>query len=165
MRPRIITPATAVITLDRAKLQCKLDGDARNEEVTDAIESARAYVEAYIGQPIGEQVLEYTYTDWAGSVVLPCDVTELLAVSAAGVPVLPLPALTGRTLTLSATAPVVVRIKCGFTSVNVPGPVKSSMLLMIGDLIVNQQGQTDTQLYQNAAFENMLWPWRERLAL
>ena len=165
MNPKIITPATQVIDLTRAKLQCKITGNERDAELLDAVAAARDYAEAYLGLPVGEQVLEYTYRTWCGSVVLPCDVTELVAVTAAGVSVLPLPTLDDRTLKLTATAPVVVRIKCGWTAGTLPATVKQAMLLLITDLIRNPQAQSDIQLYRNQAFENMLWPHRERLPL
>lgn len=165
MNPKIITPAAQVIDLTRAKLQCKITGNERDAELLDAVAAARDYAEAYLGLPVGEQVLEYTYRTWCGSVVLPCDVTELVAVTAAGVPVLPLPTLDDRTLKFAATAPVVVRIKCGWTAATLPATVKQAMLLLITDLIRNPQAQSDIQLYRNQAFENMLWPHRERLPL
>lgn len=165
MNPKIITAAVQVIDLDRAKLQCKITGSERDADLIDAIAAARDYAQAYTGVPVGEQVLEYTYRTWCGSVVLPCDVTELVAVTAAGVPVLPLPDLDDRTLTLDATAPVVIRIKCGWTAETLPATVKQAMLLLITDLVRNPQAQSDVQLFRNQAFENMLWPHRERLPL
>ncbi len=165
MNPKIITPAAQVIDLPRAKLQCKITGSERDADLTDAIAAARGYAQAYLGLPVGEQVLEYTFRTWCGSVVLPCDVTELVAVTAAGAPVLPLPVLDDRTLTIEATAPVVIRIKCGWTADTLPSTVKQAMLLLITDLVRNPQAQSDVQLYVNQAFENMLWPERERLAL
>lgn len=165
MNPKIISGPTPVIDLARAKLQCKITGDDRDADVADAVDAARGYVEAFLGVPVGEQVREYTYSTWCGRVVLPCDVTELQAASAAGVPVTPLPSLVDRLLVMTATAPVVVRIKCGYTAETLPGTVKAAMLLMIADLVRNPQAQSDVQLYKNHAFENLLWPSRERLPL
>jgi len=73
--------------------------------------------------------------------------------------------LQDRTLALDATAPVVIRIKCGWTPETLPGTVKAAMLLVIAELVRNPQAHTDVQLYKNQAFENMLWPHRERLSL
>jgi len=165
MNPKIITPATQVIDLTRAKLQCKITGSDRDAELADAIAAARDYAEAFLGLPVGEQVLQYTYRTWCGRAVLPCDVTEVLSVTAAGAPVLPLPVADGRTLTLTAVAPVVVTIKCGWTAATLPATVKQAMLLLITDLIRNPQAQSDVELFRNQAFENMLWPHRERLPL
>jgi hypothetical protein len=167
MKPRIVTPADplTVIDLARARLQCKLTGTDRDADVIDAIAAARAFVEAEIGLPVGEQVREYTWATWSGSAVLPCDVTELLAVTTAEVAVTPLPALAGRTLTVAATAPVVVRIRCGWTAATLPATVKQAMLLLIADFVRNPQAQTETQLFRNHALDALLWPERERLPL
>lgn len=163
----ILTPATQVIDIARGRLQCKITGADRDADITDAIAAARDYAEAETGMPVGDQVREYTFDTWCGSGVLPCDVTELQAVTAAGVPVLPLPTLSGRKLTLPATAkaPVVVRIRCGWTAETLPGTVKAAMLLMIAELVRNPQAHSEVQLFKNQAFENMLWPHRERLPL
>lgn len=165
MNPKIITAPTQVIDLARAKLQCKITGNDRDADVTDAIAAARDYAESELGLPVGEQVREYTYATWCGRVVLPCDVTELQAVTAAGVPVAPLPSLSDRTLVFKATAPVVIRIKCGYTADTLPGTVKAAMLLLIADLVRNPQGQSEVQLFRNHTFENLLWHHRERLPL
>lgn len=165
MNPKIISGPTQVIDLERAKLQCKITGNDRDADVVDAIAAARDYAEAELGLPVGEQVREYTFSTWCGKTVLPCDVTELQAVTAAGVAVLPLPTLDDRTLVLDAAAPVVVRIKCGFTAESLPGTVKAAMLLLIADLVRNPQAQGDVQLFKNHTFENLLWQHRERLPL
>ena len=165
MNPRIVEPAAQVIDLARAKLQCKITSSDRDEDVADAIAAARDFAQSELGVPVGEQVLEYTYAQWQGSVELPCDVTNLLAVSAAGVPVAPLPVLAGRTLTLAAAAPVVVRIRCGYTAETLPATVKQAMLLFIADMVRNPSAQTETQLYRNNALAHLLWPHRERLPL
>lgn len=165
MNPKIITAATQVIDLVRGKLQCKITGNDRNDDVSDAIAAARDYAQAFLGYPVGEQVLEYTFAAWTGAITFDFDVTELMAVSAAGVPVVPLPTLNDRTLTLTATAPVVVRVKCGYTAANLPATVKQAMLLLIADFVRNPQAQTEAQLYQNQAVDNLLWPHRVRLPL
>lgn len=168
MNFKIITPPTQVIDLDRARLQCKITGNDRDADVTDAIAGARDYAEVFLGVPVGDQVREYSFLPWCGRAVLPCDVTELQTVTVAGVPVTPLTGLlVDRTLTLSTSWPatVVVRIRCGYTSATLPGTVKSAMLLLIADLVRNPQSQSETQLYRNHAFDALLWPHRERLPL
>ncbi len=165
MNPKIITAAVQVIDLPRAKLQCKITGADRDADVTDAIAAARDFAQAFLGYPVGEQTLEYTFATWQGAVTFDFDVTTLVSVTAAGVPVLPLPALNDRTLSLVATAPVVVRLTCGYTVATLPGTVKSAMLLMIADLVRNPQAQSEVQLYKNQAVDNLLWPHRVRLPL
>lgn len=162
MYTKIITPAVQVIDLARAKLQCKITGSDRDADLVDAIAAARDFAEAETGCPVGDQVREYTYPTWCGSVELPCGLTELQAVSAAGVAILPLPVVVGRRLTVAATSPVVVRVRCGWTHETLPATVKSAMLLFIADLIRNPQAQSETQLFKNRAMESLLWPHRER---
>lgn len=164
----ITAPAVPVITLARAKLQCKITSNDRDDDINDAVAGARDFVESYLGVPVGEQVRRYTFDCWPGSYEFDFDVTELQAVTAAGVAVLPLPTLGGaqdRTLTLTASAPVVVTVKCGYVVANLPGVVKSAMLLMIADLVRNPQAQSEIELYKNHAVENLLWPHRVRLPI
>ena len=165
MNPKVITAPAEVIVLARAKLQCKITGNERDADLNDAIAAARDYAQTFLGVPVGEQVLEFTYRTWCGSVTLPCDVTELVSVNAAGVDMLPLPAAEDRTLTFSATAPVVIRIKCGWTAETLPGTVKAAMLLLIADLVRNPQSRSELQLYRNDTFDDMLWGHRERSML
>ena len=168
MLSKIITPPTQVIDLDRARLQCKITGSDRDADVIDAVAGARDYAESFLGVPVGDQVREYMYPTWSGSVVLPCDVSELQAITARGVSVTPLTGLLAdRTLTLPLTTavPVVVRIRCGYSADTLPGTVKSAMLLLIADLVRNPQAQSEVQLYRNHAFDALLWPHRERLPL
>ncbi|APW38975.1 hypothetical protein RD110_18650 [Rhodoferax koreense] len=165
MYTKIITPPEQVIDLARAKLQCKITGSDRDPDVADAIAAARDYAQREIGLPIGEQTVEFTYPTWCGSVELPCDVTSLLSVSAAGADVSPLPSLVGRRLTLAAAAPVVVTITCGWTAATLPATVKAAMLLLIADLVRNPQAQSETQLYKNETFNGLMWMYRERLPL
>jgi hypothetical protein len=162
MKPKIITPPAQVITLERARFQCKITGTERDVDIADAIAAARDLAQAETGLPVGEQVLEYSFRTWCGHVDLPCDITEVVAVTAAGAPMLPLPVPVGRRLTFAATAPVSIQIKFGWTTETLPATVKSAMLLMITDLVRNPQGQTDTQLYKNPAVDNLLWPASER---
>lgn len=167
MKPKVIMPATPVITLERAKLQAKLDGDERDEEVADAIETARAWAQEFLQVAVGEQTLEVTLRDWCGTVDLPYEPTEITSVTAEGVAVpVETYALDGRRFTASSiSAPVVIRFVTGWTMATLPGPVKSAMLLQIADLIKNPQGQTSSQLYENPAQLNLLWPYREGLGV
>ena len=96
---------------------------------------------------------------------LPCDVSELKADYAAGVPDDPITTLVGRTLTFTAASPVVIRIRCGWTSETLPATVKMAMLLLIADYVRNPQAHTESQLFKNGALDGLLWPERERLPL
>ncbi len=167
MNPKIITPATQVIETARAKLQCKITSNDRNDDVNDAIAAAREYAQAFLGYPVGPQTLQYTFPTWGGAYTFPFDVTTVVSVTADGVAVDPLPTLDGddRTLTFAAVAPVVIQVTCGWTTDTLPATVKSAMLLMIADLVRNPQAQSEVQLYKNETVDNLLWPKRERVGL
>lgn len=165
MTPRIITPATPVIDVARARLHCKIDGAERDDELVDAIETARAWAQAHLQVAIGEQVLEFTQRTWCGSVKLPYDVTTLISVTAAGVDVTGTAIVTDRTVAAVGIAPVVIQIATGYSASRLPSPIKSAMLLLIADLVVNQQAQSVNKLYENPAVENLLSLYRERLSL
>lgn len=165
MLTTVVSPAVEVITLERARLQCKIDGNERDEEIKDAIASARAWMQGHLQQAIGEQELRFTFPSWCGSAELPFDINELVSVKVDGIAVTPLPTPVGRVVTMAASGAVEVQIKTGWTAATLPGPVKSSMLLIIADLVRNVQGQTSAQLYQNHAVEGLVWPFRRRLPL
>lgn len=165
MNPTIVNPAAPVIDLDRAKLHCKIAGGDRDAEVTDAVAAAQAWVQAWLGIALGAQRLAWRFDAWSGCVTLPYDVSSVESVTAGGATVAY--TLTGRTVEVAADAalPVVITIDCGLAAAQVPPPIKSAMLLVVGDLIRNQQAQVEVQLYRNAAVENLLSLERERLPI
>lgn len=165
MNPTIVNPAAPVIDLARAKLHCKIAGSDRDAEVTDAVASAQAWVQAWLGLAIGAQRLAWRFDAWSGCFTLPYDVSSIESVTAAGSPIAH--TLVGRTVQVAADAavPVVITINCGLDGAQVPPPVKSAMLLVVGDLVRNQQAQVEVQLYRNPAVENLLALYRERLPL
>lgn len=167
MKLKVITPPVQVITLARAKLQAKLDAPERDEEVQDAIETARAWAQEFLQRAVGKQTLEATLRDWGGCVELPYEPTEIISVTAEGVEVLPADYELDdrRFIAGGVSAPVVIRFVTGYTEETLPGPVKSAMLLQIADLIKNPQGQTSAQLYENPAMLNLLWPYRVDLSI
>jgi len=160
MKPIIVTPATQVITQERAKLHCKITGSRRDSDIDDAIEAARSWMQKELAVAVGPQRLKFVFDDWAGSACLPYDITDVVSVSDGSGP------LTftrrGRVISAAGTAPVEVVVDCGWTAQDVPGTVKSAMLLMIGDLVENPTGQVEVQLYQNPAIENLIALERQR---
>ena len=42
-----------------------------------------------------------------------------------------------------------------------PAPIKSAMLLLVGDLYANRELQVEKQLYTNSTYERLLNPYRE----
>lgn len=165
MRPTIVTPATALIDLERAKLHCKITSGDRDAEVSDAIAAAQSWAQAWLGVALGKQRLAWTFDAWSGCFTAPYDVTSVETVTAAGAPLTY--TLSGRTVSAAANAavPVVITINCGLDGTQLPPAVKSAMLLVIGDLIRNQEAHVDVQLYRNPAVENLLSLERERLPI
>ncbi|MBS0427602.1 MAG: phage gp6-like head-tail connector protein [Proteobacteria bacterium] len=160
MRPTVVVVPEPVITRERARLHCKLSSfDQLDEELADAIETARAWTQEHLQRAIGRQTLRYTYTEWSGSTTLPYDIVSVTA-TAAGVAT---PAtFVDRTVTVDGAAPVVLDLVTGDDAASLPGPIKSAMLLMIADLMENRQGQAEVKLYENQAVENLLSLYRER---
>lgn len=163
MNPIIVTPASQVIDLARAKLHCKLSGTSRDPEVADAIEAARWWMQKELAVAVGPQTLKYIFEDWTGSAKLPYDITTVVSVTDSTGPVLY--SKREQTISAQAIAPVEIVITCGWTSEDLPSPVKFAMLLMIGDLMENQMGQTEVSLYENPAVENLIALERRRVSI
>lgn len=163
-RPTVVNAPAAVIDVARARLHCKIDGTARDAELTDAIAAAQAYVQEQLGVAIGGQRLAYTLHDWCGSVVIPYPITDVVSVEDETGAI----TYTRKDRLISAASsapPVVVTIDCGLTAAQVPPPVKSAMLLLIADLIDNPQGQTEVALHENRAVANLLAFYQVRVPL
>lgn len=162
MNPTIVTPATPIIDLARAKLHCKFSATftARDAEVEDAILTAQAWAQEELRVAIGPQRLKFTYDPWPGCATLPFDITDVVSVEDAtgAVPY----TKAGRTIVAEGVAPVEIVIDCGLAAASVPHPVKWAMLLVIGDLMENPYAQTEVKLYENPAAENLLALYRER---
>ncbi len=160
MKPIIVTPATQVIAQERAKLHCKIIGARRDAEIDDAIETARAWMQKELAVAVGPQRLKFVFNEWSGAACLPYDITAVVSVTDGSGAL----AYTrrDREIRASGEAPVEIVIDCGWTIADVPGTVRSAMLLMIGDLMENQTGQVEVQLYQNPAVENLIALERQR---
>lgn len=160
MKPTIVTPATPIIDLARAKLHCKLTGAARDTEVTEAILAAQGWVQEELGVAIGPQRLSFVFARWSGCATLPYEITAVVSVTGASGPL----AFTkvGRTISAMGEAPVEIVVDCGLPGASVPAQIKWAMLLVINDLMENQYAQTEVQLHANKAAENLIWPFRER---
>jgi hypothetical protein len=163
---RVITPPEPVITLERAKLHCKIDGDERDDELNDAIETARAAAQNFLERAVGEQELEVEVEGWGSCLQLPFLPTVISSVTLDGVAAAEEDyTLYGKELRITGESPLVVTFTTGWAAADVPGPVKSAMLLMIADLMRNQQAQTEVQLYRNEAVDRLLWPYRDCLGV
>lgn len=46
------------------------------------------------------------------------------------------------------------------TDPDAPAPIKAAVLLAVGDLYANREGQADRQLFSNPTYERLLAPYR-----
>jgi len=46
------------------------------------------------------------------------------------------------------------------TDPDTPAPIKAAVLLAVGDLYENREGQADRQLFSNSTYERLLAPYR-----
>ena len=68
----VVTPPTAYpVTLDEAKLHCRVDGTAEDTLLAGLIAAATDYVERYTGRSIGTQTLALTLVGVADEMLLP----------------------------------------------------------------------------------------------
>lgn len=68
----VIAPPTSYpVTLAEAKSHCKVDGTARDAEVTGLIAAATGHVEQYTGRAIMTQTIKLTLDEFADSILLP----------------------------------------------------------------------------------------------
>lgn len=160
-----LTVPSPVIPLERAKLHCKITGADRDAEVLDAVEAARAWAQLILQRPIGEtQQLEAIFERWGGYGALPFVPYSVDAVTANGQ--VATFGAAGRVITAAGPAPVSVKFTAkGFTAETLPAPIRFGMLLIVGDLVHNQQGQVEVQLYENRAARDLMWPYREGLGI
>ncbi len=62
---RVVTPPPVEpVTLDEAKLHCRIDVTADDDLIEALIQTARQYCEGYQGRAYVEQTLEYTLSRW-----------------------------------------------------------------------------------------------------
>jgi uncharacterized phiE125 gp8 family phage protein len=188
MYVRVVTPpAEEIITLERARLQCKIDADQpvppateatseRDPEIMDAIATARELVQDYVQRAIGQQTVELVMTGWPSSVWLPLAIVQSIVSvkydGDGGEQALPEAAYSLRggeravvdfysTPRLASKQDNVrIRYVAGYTKDTLPRPVKSAMLLLIADLVQNVSRQVERPLAENAAFCRLLAPYR-----
>lgn len=47
-----------------------------------------------------------------------------------------------------------------YSTPNVPYPIKQAAYLLVGDMYANREGQTETEIKENPAVMNLLFPYR-----
>lgn len=182
MANRLTTaPASEPITATEAKAHCNIIGAGDDTLIASLITAAREHVENLTGRRLitqtWEQVMDafpaqirlvytptvsvdsITYTDTNGD-------TQTLAGSAYTSDAYSEP---GRVSpvdawpsTYNAMNAVTVTYKAGYGTAasSVPGPIKAAILLTIGDLYENREGQGTQDLKENQAVMRLLYPYK-----
>jgi uncharacterized phiE125 gp8 family phage protein len=168
----VVTPAASYpVTLAEAKQVCKVDGTARDSEITGMIAAATEYAEKYTGHSIVTQTLKLTLDEFSDSILLPRgpvqSVTNVKYYDTAGVEqtvsasdyttdLINDPAWVVRNATaswpttLDAVNVVSVTYVAGYATI--PEPIKWGILLWVSAVLDNQAIP--------AAFEHLLTNYR-----
>lgn len=167
---KVITPpAGSLITLPELRLQCHIDDDNTAEDalLTVYLEGARAYCQHYTGCAIGSQMIELAVDAFPISAIdlpiLPVtavisikyidasDVEQTLSSTLYTVDdyssqrhwVLP---KSGSAWPIAQAVANAVKVR--FVAGDLPGPVKSAMLLLVGESFKNREASVDGQINQ-----------------
>lgn len=154
---KVITPASAVLTLAQLRLQVRLVGDPHPEDslLQDCLSAAVQYAEHYTGRSIGTQTLELALDAFpAGPIALkqgPCTSIESITyLDAAGT----VQTLSASAYTLDdygmqhwaiaadawpATGSFANAVKVRYVAGFLPPAVQSALLLTVGDLFENRE--------------------------
>lgn len=183
--PTLITPpAVEPITLDEAKLHLRVTHPSEDALIELLITAAREYVERNTGLSMINQTWELALDAFPASAIqLPgaplVSVTSVEYLDEAGDPQAVDPALlivdkASRPGWVTSSAPwpatqadtfnaVRVRYVLGFGTAgeSVPADLRAALLLVLGDLFENRQGQDTSQLYENRAVNMLLWQHRK----
>lgn len=174
----IQTVNNLVVTLEKAKAHLRVDGSAEDTLISDYLQAAQQHAENYIGRAIGRQSLVIEMTGFEKVTVpestddtltkveyyqLGQEVKQELAATnykfrKSG--------LTDYALEFGESVPlvadrddaVIVTIGRGYTVDLCPGPIKSAILLMVGDMYERREDRGDVG--HNSAVFNLLRPYR-----
>lgn len=178
----VTPPATEPVTLAEAKAHLRVTYGLEDALITSLIAAARAYIENWCDRALITQVWKATRDAFCpeirltGGVVtaiqsvkyIDADGVEQTLDSSAyvadldSVPARIWPAV-GSSWPTTAAQPGAVRIQyaVGYAdAAAVPAPIKAALLLVLGDLFENRQGQQAETLVENAAVSSLLWPYR-----
>lgn len=183
--PTLITPpAVEPITLDEAKAHLRVTHAEEDALIALYITAARQWVERSTGVSLVNQTVEIALDDFpSGPIQLPgwplASVTSVEYLDGNGdtQAVDPASLIVEKArrpgwVTSSAEWPatqadtingVRVRYVLGFgaTGASVPADLRAALLLVLGDLFENRQGQQEAALVKNAAVDMLLAPYRE----
>ena len=155
-------PASYPVTLEEAKLHCRVDDDADDTLVEGLIAAATDYVENYTGRAIVSQTWELVLDDFSDAMMFPkgpvTAITSVKYIDADSVE----QTVTSTNYTLDAASDpqwvvkasdytwpavsdgvnnVIVRFVCGYATV--PASIKQAILLLIGQWYDNRADATD----------------------
>lgn len=183
MRVLVITPPAPVVTLEEAKMHCKVQHDEEDDLIEMQIAAATAHIDGpggWLGRAIGEQVLEARFDSWAYprlELRYP-PVIELLSLKWLGIDRTEVTGnvssveLIDRTIYPLASAPwngghwgreaIRVQYRAGYA--DVPEPIKAAILLMVSDMYRSREtfvkGTIVSKVPMSTTVENLLQPLR-----
>jgi uncharacterized phiE125 gp8 family phage protein len=179
----IVSPPTVEpISLEVAKLHLRVDWTVEDDLILALVAAARTHVEVVCERALMPQtwaertdgftdrielrggvvsaIDSITYVDGDGvqqSIDPSTCVVDLTAQPA----VLMAPFGTRWPIARQQPGSVVVTYRVGYADAeSVPAPIKSAILLYVGDLYTNRANQQEAQLFKNTAAQSLLWPWR-----
>lgn len=180
MRTFVITPPAPVVSLEEAKMQCKVRHDEEDALIEMQIAAATAHIDGpggWLGRAIGEQVLEARFDSWCGSSGLELrypPVIELVGLKWLGFDRTEVTGnvssveLIDRTIYPLASAPwngghwgreaIRVQYRAGYA--DVPEPIKAAILLMVSDMYRSREtfvkGAVVSKVPMSTTVENLL---------
>jgi uncharacterized phiE125 gp8 family phage protein len=193
MPTKIITqPSTEPITSAEVIEYLRLDDSPTDIDLVNSlITAARQYLEQYINRPIATQTLETSFDQFQAEFVLTSPVQSVSSikyldengaeqtlnsnqylVDTYSDPVRITPNINvSYPTTYQVPNAVKIRYVAGYTTGNspdsqpMPKPLKFAMLLVIGDLYANREGQGDKAYNVNPAVSNLLSFYRIKMGL
>lgn len=171
----VTTPAVAEpISLADAKAHLRVVHSGDDTLIAGLISTAREHVERYTGRALAVASYTYASTDETAWALPLCPATISAATYMRGGTRVPLPAYTydaaRNEVTLDSGAALDGdRINYDFTTAptaGLPAPLRSAMLLLIGDLYENAEGQiTAVSVAENPTLVRLMFPFRENIGL
>lgn len=176
----VVPPTTEPISLAEAKAHLRVDGISQDIEITRWIKSAREWTERYLERFIALQTVELALDGWTDAIRLNPSYRSMVSLryldhdgAEQTIPtsdfivddytedVWLLPVLHKPWPSVPNSANVIrVRYVAGFPSGSVPEPMKSAMLLLIGDYSLNREAQSQRAYNQNQSVMNLLSIYR-----
>lgn len=184
IRNTVLAPILEPISLGEAKAHLRVDGTDEDGLIQALIVTAREMVETYTGRLLMRQTLDLVFDEFADPLYLAApliSVTSITYVDATGAPQVIAPSDYVVVAPTKAPEPIgfvhpahgvswptprdqrgAVTVRAVFGALqprDVPGAIRSAMLLAIGDLYQNREAQSDAPLITNLTQQRLLFPW------